>query len=287
MLGGLEEHKTFLVELSHTTWITEQDKQKKSKRDRIKRDWIDFHKKDRRDDGVIFREDDDVFTNEASKAGASTVGDQVERKGEGPPATGGKAKKTQAIQQLKRENMSERDWEAKFEFLLGEDLVELPEDFFDEDLFFTNPHDLNNIFSELEEKNLYLIHMSQEVEQSLETLKQEFAKKQTELGKEQEMHLGNKNALSDQIVESQKNYNELRKRNQVTTISTQATAANDKDKDKGEHEVNIEELLNDLRKDIIRVYKSTKDYNVDLHAKQTIDVLTVRVIWQLKVCIGN
>lgn len=90
------------------------------------------------------------------------------------------------------------------------------------------------------------------------------------------MHLGNKNALSDQIVESQKNYNELRKRNQVTTISTQAAAANDKDKDKaGESEVNVEELLNELRKDIIKAYKSTKDQSIDLHAKQTIDVLTV------------
>lgn len=101
MLGGLEEHKTFLVELSHTTWIAEQDKQKKAKRDKIKRDWIEFHKKDRRDDGVIFREDDDLFTNEASKAGgASTVGDPLERtqKSDLLPATGGKAKKTQAIQ---------------------------------------------------------------------------------------------------------------------------------------------------------------------------------------------
>lgn len=44
--------------------------------------------------------------------------------------------------------------------LFREDLVELSEDFFDEELFFTDPNELNNIFSELEEKNLYLIHMS-------------------------------------------------------------------------------------------------------------------------------
>lgn len=72
------------------------------------------------------------------------------------------------MQALKRENMSDKDWESKFEMLLKEDLVELQEDFFDEELFFTDPNDLNNIFSELEEKNLYWIHMSQEVEQSLE-----------------------------------------------------------------------------------------------------------------------
>lgn len=76
------------------------------------------------------------------------------------------------MQQLKRENMTDKDWEAKFEMLFREDLIELPEDFFDEELFYTDPNDLNNIFGELEEKNLYLIHMSQEVEQSLENQKQ-------------------------------------------------------------------------------------------------------------------
>jgi hypothetical protein len=71
-----------------------------------------------------------------------------------------KSKKTTQIQQLKRENMTDKDWEAKFEMLFNEDLVELPEDFFDEELIFKDANDLNNIFSELEEKNLYLIHMS-------------------------------------------------------------------------------------------------------------------------------
>lgn len=56
--------------------------------------------------------------------------------------------------------MTDKDWDAKFEMLYKEDLIDLPENYFDEELFFTDPNDLNNIFSELEEKNLYLIHMS-------------------------------------------------------------------------------------------------------------------------------
>lgn len=60
--------------------------------------------------------------------------------------------------------MTDKDWEAKFEMLFKEDLIDLPEDYFEEELFYSDPNDLNNIFSELEEKNLYLIHMSQEVE---------------------------------------------------------------------------------------------------------------------------
>lgn len=74
------------------------------------------------------------------------------------------------FQQLKRENMTEKDWEAKFELLFAEDLVQLEEDFFDEALCFEDPNDLNKIFSELEEQNLYLIHQSQEFEESLEKM---------------------------------------------------------------------------------------------------------------------
>lgn len=87
------------------------------------------------------------------------------------------------------------------------------------------------------------------------------------------MHLKNKNDLSDQILESQKNLQELRKRNQLTTFNQSSN--NDKDKDKTDQEINIEEILNDLRRDIIRVFKNTIDHNADLHAKQTMDILTV------------
>jgi hypothetical protein len=56
--------------------------------------------------------------------------------------------------------MNEKDWKNKFEMLFAEDLIELDENFFDEDLCFNDPNDLNKIFSELEEQNLYLIHQS-------------------------------------------------------------------------------------------------------------------------------
>lgn len=56
--------------------------------------------------------------------------------------------------------MTDKDWSDKFEMLFREDLIDLPKDFFSEILYYNNPDDLNNIFSELEEKNLYLIHMS-------------------------------------------------------------------------------------------------------------------------------
>ena len=60
--------------------------------------------------------------------------------------------------------MNDRDWDNKFELLMKNDLIDLPENFFDEQLRFSDPNELNEIFTILEEKNLYLIHMSQEVE---------------------------------------------------------------------------------------------------------------------------
>ena len=68
--------------------------------------------------------------------------------------------------------MTDKNWEEKFQQLMEEDLIDLPEDYFDEELYYTDPNELSEIFTDLEEKNLYLIHMSQDVEQSLEKLKQ-------------------------------------------------------------------------------------------------------------------
>ena len=69
--------------------------------------------------------------------------------------------------------MTDKDWDAKFEMLYGEDLIDLPESYFEEELRYSDPNELNEIFTQLEEKNLYLIHMSQEVEQALESQKQQ------------------------------------------------------------------------------------------------------------------
>ena len=61
---------------------------------------------------------------------------------------------------MKRENMTDRDWEIKFEQLWQEDLIDIAEDFFVEKLYYSDPNELSDVFSDLEEKNLYLIHMS-------------------------------------------------------------------------------------------------------------------------------
>ena len=43
--------------------------------------------------------------------------------------------------------MTDKDWDAKFELLMNEDLVDLPEDYFTEDIYYNDPNELNEIFT--------------------------------------------------------------------------------------------------------------------------------------------
>jgi hypothetical protein len=70
---------------------------------------------------------------------------------------------------ISREHMTEKDWEQKFELLLSEDLIDLPPHLTEEKLYFSDPNQMDEIFSELEERNLYLIHRKQEIEHAIET----------------------------------------------------------------------------------------------------------------------
>lgn len=45
-----------------------------------------------------------------------------------------------------REYMTDKDWEAKFELLMSEDLIDLPPDLRREELFFENPNQMDEIF---------------------------------------------------------------------------------------------------------------------------------------------
>ncbi len=108
---------------------------------------------------------------------------------------GKKGKKNNLLSNLGaygREHMTDKDWESKFELLLSEDLIDLPENLQREHLYFKDPGDLGEIFGELEEQNLYLIHRKQEIEHALETQTHQFKQLQGELGRTRDTHLANK-----------------------------------------------------------------------------------------------
>lgn len=116
--------------------------------------------------------------------------------------------------------MNEHDWDTKFENLFAEDLIEVDDDFFDEDLLFKDPDDLNMIFSELEEQNLYLIHQSQEFEENMEKMHKMRIELEKQLGGELETQKANKSALMEQIEESQRSLNDLKRKSSAITIQT-------------------------------------------------------------------
>lgn len=72
----------------------------------------------------------------------------------------------------------------KFEELLKDDLIDLPEDFYDEELLDTDPEYIPSIFGQLEDKNLKIIRRQQENEQILEQRKYDFERKQVLYGGE-------------------------------------------------------------------------------------------------------
>lgn len=64
--------------------------------------------------------------------------------------------------------MTEADWSKRFDELIELDLIELPEKFYEDELYFKNTEQLDDLFTNLEEKNLSLINKIQEVDENLE-----------------------------------------------------------------------------------------------------------------------
>lgn len=181
--------------------MQEQEESRQVKRDAIKKQWIEYHRHNRDEDYLIFRDDDDLYTSVPQATLASQKQDQARG-----------MKKGQGAQPLRKENMTLQDWDHKFEELIAKDLIDMPEDFYNEELKFQDPNELKDIFTLLEEKNLYFIHMSQELEQAIESQKQLFESLQNKLGKERDLHMQNKKNLVEQITDADKNLADLKKK---------------------------------------------------------------------------
>lgn len=114
--------------------------------------------------------------------------------------------------------MNDKDWIEKFKMLYNEDLIPVDEDFYDEELCFKDPNDLNKIFSELEEQNLYLILQSQELEFTKEQMHQLERTLRTDLGREVEMHKKNRDEVMGKIQESKNSLADLKKKSSLITV---------------------------------------------------------------------
>ena len=59
--------------------------------------------------------------------------------------------------QSDKKQISDADLEKIFDKRLREDLIDVPEDYYEEDILFNDPKQLLDIFTQLEEKNLTII----------------------------------------------------------------------------------------------------------------------------------
>lgn len=121
-----------------------------------------------------------------------------------------------------REHMTEKDWEAKFELLMSEDLIDLPLHLREEKLYFDDPNQMDEIFKELEERNLYLIHRTQEIEQALESQIYQQRDLESKLGRDRDIHYQNKISLAERIQNSANNVHELQKHSQMNMVAAAA-----------------------------------------------------------------
>lgn len=114
-------------------------------------------------------------------------------------------------------------------------------------MYFTEPHQLLDIFTALEESNLFLIQNSQETEQALEELKQNFRETKRRMDRKTSTLKANIEELQTQIEGEEKKAEELRRRAQAST-----------GEDKQEE---LLRLLNDKVKDVYRKCNFDADSN--------------------------
>ena len=121
----------------------------KLKRGILKAQWIEKYKKDRSLDDIIFQDDEEI--HDQVKMKFAFLKDREER-----PGLGGRDRRSQKIDE--RDRVTDAEWGERFDDLLNAHLIDVPEDYYENERAFNDPDELNSIFNELEEKNLFNIH---------------------------------------------------------------------------------------------------------------------------------
>ena len=122
-LNTLEEHKKFLFhifEKENVKWADEQKNHRHMKLEKEKRKWIEFAKLHK--DAALGGMEDDFLFSEMSKNHDAAKN------------SSGRKHQSQKPQQL-----TDKDWEKRFESLLKEDLIDVEKDFYNENILYQDP----------------------------------------------------------------------------------------------------------------------------------------------------
>lgn len=108
--------------------------------------------------------------------------------------------KDQSAQQDGKVMMNDKYWNDRFESLLGQDLIDVPKDYYDEKILFEDQSQLMEVFSYLEEQNLKNIQSAQDIEQDLDKEKALEIRIHQEIGGEIDTQQAVKKDLEDEII---------------------------------------------------------------------------------------
>lgn len=109
---------------------------------------------------------------------------------------------------------------------MGLDLIELPERFYQDDLFFKEADELDKKFVTLEEDNLFYIHRIQEYEQYIEDAQYKIDQTHKIITDKMSALEENKNNLVTKIQENQNNLEQYKKHTTGSKIVDQNSVLN-------------------------------------------------------------
>ena len=150
-MNALDSHKDFLFKIFKTEdpkWVEAMLVRREKKLQEIKSEWIEMAKHNK------ILDDDDLSMRHEK---LPSLGGHEEHK---PPL--GRRKPDQ------QRSMTYADWEHEFERRLKNDQIDVPADYYDEDVLFKNPDELMLIYSYLEDKNTKRINDMQSIEDQIE-----------------------------------------------------------------------------------------------------------------------
>jgi len=153
---------------------------------------------------------------------------------------------------------------ARFDQLMKLDLVELDDDYYEDDPYFKNPNDLDQKFSLLEEENLFYIHRIQEYEQLIEDAQYKIDDTHSVIENKIRALNENRDNLKNKIDHAQANLEQFRKQSFGNKIVDQNSVYNKqvtKNNKKQQEGINCDEMLGAIKKKIgeIKKHDSTKE----------------------------
>jgi len=160
-----------------------------------------------------------------------------------------------------KDRATKQFWERRFVQLMAENLINMPDDYYEDSVPFKNADTLNQIFTDLEEENLGMINSLQEKHQILEQMRFKEERMHEELGKKHDVHIHSMKEYRSKIHDVDIQLELVRKR-KLHNTNTEGN--------KSAEELMLDKLASKIRD----VYRDCGFVN-DVNNKEPLDILNV------------